>query len=295
VSTKEIIMKHLKAMTCAALAFLLAVGCGAGDDSALEGPAPGGPSAVEAEAAEGAELARVEFEDGNVVRFEALSGGVLITELGSEENPRHFQPKEGLTALEAFRTLAPEHEVPEALLRAHERMYPADVTIAPPASETDTTPSSEELPLDPDLEHNGEFQQSLPSATFLANMCNFPTGSGSYKHPNRTDVHVDTSMNVHTAYYAVGADIGIIKSRACAGKNTGGIFKGNCSTWTTTNPGGVASAYYDAGIACPDDPNWLCELFGCPKICELRKVRLDIWHDKISNSVRFHDCVAVNR
>jgi hypothetical protein len=291
-------MKHVIAMACATLAAVMVVGCGAADDAgSTEGAAsPSAPSAEETAAVAGAELARIEFEDGNVVRFEDLAGGVLISELGPDHNPRHLVAKEGMTALAMYQALAPGRTVPAALMRMHERLYPTGAALAPSEGAVPgATPVTEEAPFDADLEHNGEFQQSYPAASFLQTMCDFPTNNGlNYKHTNRTDVHTDTSMGVHTAYFAVGADIGTITARACAGKNAGGYFNGICGSTVTVNAGYHQSGYYDAGLSCPGDPNLFCQIFGCPKICTYRLVRFHVEHGKISTNVRFHECARLS-
>jgi hypothetical protein len=284
-------MKLIQGMIGASLALLLAAGCGAADDGGnVEGSETATPSGTQTEATAGAELARVEFDDGNVVRFEELAGGVLVSEIGPLTNARHLVPREGLTALEAFKAMAPARTVPPALLQMHERMYPAGVTIAREPDDS-AAPAAEEPSFDEDAEHDGQFQQSYPSAQFLAQLCDFPTNNGlNYKHANRTDVHSDTSMGIHTAYYAVAADIGTITLQVCAGKNAGGPFVGICSDTGVYNAGLGGSTFYDAGVSCPGDPNLFCKIFGCPKICTLRKVRFELDHGKISNNVRFHEC-----
>jgi hypothetical protein len=177
----------------------------------------------------------------------------------------------------------------------HERLYPPGATMAKEPSSgaaAGAAPAGQELPLDPDLEHNGEFQQSYPAANFLQVMCDFPTASPSYKHTNRVDPHTDTSLNVHTAYYAVGADIGTITAQACAGKNAGGYFNGSCSSTTAVNAGYHSSAYYDAGLQCDKTCTLL---FGCVSICVPKQVRLELRYNRISSSVRFHDCARITK
>src|SRR4051812_8889131 len=144
-------MEKVNAVVCAALAALVLGGCGAAEDGAGDEHAAGNDAPVQAEVAANTELARVEFADGNVVRFEELYGGVFVSEHGSELNPRHLLPKAGLTALEAFKSLAPGRSVPAALMQMHERMYPPGATLAQTKSTaTGATPQTQEPAVDPD-------------------------------------------------------------------------------------------------------------------------------------------------
>jgi hypothetical protein len=289
-----IVMHHMKMMAGAALALVVSSGCGAAEDGAGERRQSANTSPVEAEIAANTELARLEFDDGNVVRFAELNGGVYVSELGSLLNPRHLVPKEGRTAVETFQALAPGREVPVALMQMHERMYPPGALRADAKDIAEESAAETEAPeLDPDLEHNGKFQQSFPAANFLAQMCDFPTTSPSYKHTNRTDPHTDTSLNIHSAYYAAGADIGIMTEQACAGKSDSqGFFVGQCNAQTPVQPGFAVSGLYDAGQQCDKS----CTLFfGCVSICSPRQVRWELRHGAISSSVRFHECAKLSR
>lgn len=234
------------------------------------------------------ELARVEFSDGNVVQFESIEGGVLISELGPAINPPHLTPRDGLTALEAFKALAPDRSVPAALLRAHERMYPAGAKLvaAPKELASEKSAPASELPFDANMEHNGEFQQatgSLPAATFLKTWCDFTTTDGlSYKHTSRTDTHNDISLKIHSAYSAHGADIGIITAQVCFDVDK---TPNNCNAIASTNPGFARTFTWDGGLSCSSG--------GGVTICIPRQVRLDIRYGKVSSSVRFHDCAKL--
>lgn len=270
--------------------------CGAAEDGAGDGSESGKASPTQTEVAANTELARIEFEDGNVVRFEELYGGVFISETGSVLNARHLTPKDGVTALETFKALAPGRAVPQALMDVHARMYPSGAKLVntkstPVGAATDTEKQSTA----PDLEHNGEFQQLFPSSTFVTQMCPFPTVAPSYIHLNRTDPHTDVSLNIHTAYYAAGADIGIITEQACAGKSDSrGAFVSQCNSPTVVNPGFAVEGTYDAGLKCSKS----CGLFGggCITICDgPNLVRWDLHHVNISPSVRFHDCALLSR
>jgi hypothetical protein len=196
-----------------------------------------------------------------------------------------------MTALDAFKTLAPGRAVPDRLLQMHDQMYSGGnaITIERNESELAATES------DPDLEHDGDFQQSYPASTFLSIMCDFPTGNGSYKHTDRTDAHTDASLDVHSAYFAVGSDSGTVTAQPCSGENTGGIFDGECGSTITVNAGFHNSGFYDAGPdpICEGGDGFGCELFGCVEVCYRPLVRFELNYGKISPSVNFHECVQV--
>jgi hypothetical protein len=281
-------MKHINAMFAASLALMVAAGCSAGDPG--ESIETGDVPAEAEQVSEGLELARVEFEDGNVVRFEELDGGVLVTESGSDLNVRHLTPKDGMTALEAFKTLAPDRAIPAALNQMHTRLHPEGATHVAPQSESET-PAEQDVPADPDLEHNGEFQAGYPAASFLQTMCDFPLTAPSYKHTNRTDPHTDVSLNIHNAYFAVGADVGIVTAQPCAGQSDSkGFFTGKCGSAVSVNPGFANSGLYDAGDSCSKSCTLL---FGCVTICHPKQVRFELRYNKISSSVRFHECAKL--
>jgi hypothetical protein len=73
-------MKQIKVMHCATLALLASMGCSAGHDDDWNDANAGVVESDAPAAANGEELARLEFDDGNVVRFEALNDGVLVSE-----------------------------------------------------------------------------------------------------------------------------------------------------------------------------------------------------------------------
>lgn len=292
-------MKHVKAMSGVALALLLAAGCAVETGDSLEAlengevsetgsiadyETTGLPSDAEL-AGEGVELARIDFSDGNSVRFEVLDGGVLVTEVGSDLNPKHLLPREGMTALEAFRSLAPGREVPAALLRMHERLYEGGSDLS---AET-VQPEAAELPVDRDLEHNGQFQQtagSYPYATFNANMCNIPNVVPNYRMSNVTTAFTKSTPDINTAYFAVASDIGIVTAKACS--------NGSCGGPTTLQAGYHNSGFYDAGQKCEKS----CLILGtwnCVTVCTRKKVKFDVVVGKVSNSVRYHECAAFTR
>jgi hypothetical protein len=63
-------------------------------------------------------LASIELDDGNIVSFEKLGDGISITEVGLAGNGSHLSGR-GQSPVQLFRELAPDREVPEALL-AHQ-------------------------------------------------------------------------------------------------------------------------------------------------------------------------------
>lgn len=70
---------------CAVVVLLtLAAGCSASGDEIYE------EVQSDEEALAGNELARIKFSDGNVVRFEELAGGVLVSEVGANVNSSHL-------------------------------------------------------------------------------------------------------------------------------------------------------------------------------------------------------------
>src|SRR5690348_6889898 len=114
-------MNQLRNWCAVGIVAAMAVACGAADEEAevmegaaasYEAPAAGAELAA-APAAKAAlssasaalELARVDFEDGNQVRFERLGDGLLISEVGPATNAKHYVPAEGETPAEAFRRL----------------------------------------------------------------------------------------------------------------------------------------------------------------------------------------------
>lgn len=284
-------MKHIKAIHCATLAILAAVGCSAGhddewNDENIASMAPEAPAANESgsESAE-QEIARLEFDDGNVVRFEEVSGGVLVSELGPELNRRRLVPREGLTALDVFTELAPGRAVPTRLLEMHERMHTERdaLTIERVQAGTDAA-------YDADLEPGGDFEQLFPAQTFLDNLCNFPAGSRNYKHTNRTDAHRDVSLDVNTAFMAVATDSGSLNAQLCVGKNEGGFFDGDCSNKTLILPGQQSANFYDGG---PFDCSETCFLGSCTEVCVRKQRRIEVVFEHVSGNLNFHDCAQI--
>jgi hypothetical protein len=287
-------MKNMKALTYATLAILSSLGCSAAgehDDASATPIVDSDTSDSNAtDGASGEELARLEFDDGNVVRFEALAGGMLVSELGPDLNPRRIVPGMGLNALETYKALAPGQAVPERLLAMHESMYAGASDV-----DVENVPATEPAN-DSDLEHEGDFQQAYPADQFMAQMCDFPLGGGSYKHQNRTDAHIDASLDVHLAYFAVGSDKGIITAKPCAGENTGGFFDGECGSTVAVQAGTNNSGFYESGPnqVCEGGSGFLeCTLFGCVTVCFHPLVRFELNYGKVSTDVNFHECVQV--
>lgn len=281
-------MNNIKAITYTALAILSSLGCSAaGDDEGayaepvVESQAPASEKSDE--------LARIEFDDGNVVRFEALNGGVLVSELGPELNPRRLSPGMARTALDAYKALAPGREIPARLLQMHDSMHSQGDLYS---EQVDSSGSESNVSSDPDVTHDGDFQQALPAASFLAEMCNFPTGNGSYKHTDRTDTHTDASLDINAAYYAVGSDSGTLTAQACVGENAGGFFDGDCGGAVSVTAGARFSGFYDAGeiMICHESDGFGCELFGCVDVCVVNTKRFELNYVKLSPTVNFHEC-----
>jgi hypothetical protein len=139
---------------------------------------------------------------------------------------------------------------------------------------------------DHDLEPTGRLQQELTAAQFEGPACDFPLVGSNYKHPNRTAGHTHTTKDVHTAYFAVGSDIGIIGAQACS--------NAKCGPAISLQAGFYNSGFYDAGLTCEKDCG-LFGLWGCVEVCRDRKVTFELKSTKVSASVRFHDCAAFNQ
>lgn len=282
-------MKNIKAIQCATLAILATVGCAAGHDGEWNDEdtadmASDAPAAVESESA-GAdkELARLEFDDGNVVRFEEVSGGVLVSELGPELNPRRLLPRAGMTALDAFTALAPGREVPARLLQLHERMHTDPGAFERVHAATDAE-------YDADLQPGGDFEQLFPASEFLTNLCSFPAGSRNYKHTNRSDAHSDVSLDVNSAFMAVATDSGTLNAQLCVGKNEGGFFDGDCSGKSLVLPGQQSANFYDGG---PLDCSESCFLGSCVEVCVRKQRRIEVVFEHVSGILNFHDCAQI--
>ncbi|MBO6933430.1 MAG: hypothetical protein JJ863_00595 [Deltaproteobacteria bacterium] len=93
----------------------------------------------EAEAIEsGSLIHELELEGGRIIRFvEEEDGSVGVLEVGHAQQLMipSFTRDEGVTSLELFQTLAPEADVPEALVAAHAReaeaLERADLSVVP--------------------------------------------------------------------------------------------------------------------------------------------------------------------
>ncbi|HEY8946080.1 MAG TPA: hypothetical protein VIM73_17550 [Polyangiaceae bacterium] len=306
-------MNHVKGMPGFVLAAALAVGCAAADDQeVIEGALPTPISAAEEEeaarnlgafvargklASAAREIARVEFEDGNVVRFERLGDGLLITEVGPATNPKHYASREE-TPVEAFRRLAPRREIPAALIEFDRELYPLGAKSIPGRVSVEKVPSSaaaseEESPPGSDVKHTGQFQQSgglYPYSLFSQNMCNFPLDSPSdFKHGNSTGGHSHIIAKANKAYVAAASDIGDFTIKFCLDNDT------NCNAPFQVNPGHSAVLNYDAGQTCKGNCSWwdlACQILGEVKICTPKYRRMATTTAGLSPGERYHDCAA---
>ena len=79
-------MRRIEIPFMVVLAAALPLGCGTEEDNA-------DPETISSVSNE---LARIDFEDGNSVRFESLDEGVLVSEVGLPGNSRHLVVREGM-------------------------------------------------------------------------------------------------------------------------------------------------------------------------------------------------------
>jgi hypothetical protein len=269
-------MRRIEIPFMVVLAAALPLGCG------TEGDAD-----PETTSSAAGELARIDFEDGNSVRFETLDEGVLVSEVGLQGNARHLVVRDGMSALDAFHGLAPGREVPRLLMQAHQRMYPPGANTAAAAAAPAATPDATH---DPDLHHNGQFEQALPFQGFEQQMCDFPSGIPNFKH-HRLFAHTHTVTDVNTAYVAVGSDRGIFTAKACA--------NGKCNTPYVLQAGAQASVFYDSGTSCSSRtcPGPIGLLLGqsCIQICGPRKVKFELITNAISSDISVNDCGRFTR
>ena len=149
-------------------------------------------------------LARLTLRMETTSRVEELGDGVLVTEVGHMSNTRHLAVEQ-TTALGAFKALAPATPAPAALLRAHERMYPAGATILKelPAEGLALPAGAAGEQYDEDLQHSGQFELpggAYPFSSFSSQLCNFSSASPNYIHGDHTSSRVHSTPKVHTAY-----------------------------------------------------------------------------------------------
>jgi hypothetical protein len=140
--------------------------------SACSGVEPGsaeleeGPPAYESSAAgqpSPSEVARIEFEDGGVVSFHVVDDVIAINETGHLGKDPHYVSS-GQTPAEAFRSLAPDREIPEELKVEGLRFS------APPNVRAEQAEATAILV---EKDHNGRFPFSD-----LQPSCNFNIGIG---------------------------------------------------------------------------------------------------------------------
>lgn len=296
----------------------VAAACGAADDAeVIEGapPSTSEPVAagVESQAAAGdgaarspqsgptsaaSEVARVDFEDGNQVRFDRFGEGLLISEVGPATNTKHYFAVDDETPAETFRRLAPRREPPRALLEIDRELYPLGAkSIAGRVQIEHAPPSAKVLektsPTGSDVQHTGQFQQSsglLPFSWFSQNMCNFAVNSpGDFKHGNSTGAHSHIIAKANKAYVAGGADIGDFTIKFCVDNDT------NCNAPFQVNPGQTASLNYDAGLSCTKKCEWwnvTCQILGDVQVCTPKFRRVSTTTAGLSSGERHHDCGA---
>lgn len=306
-------MKHLKSASrilfCLLPGVIIATGC-AGADTMGDEPGNGSATVQDSETNSAATptdeharaaadfvariapeklLARLDFEDGNLVTFEELDNGVLVRELTHADHETHHLPAQAMSALDAFKAMAPSRAVPSALVDAHARMYPAaaEVVSALPADGAANAPKAAEH--EQDLQHGGQFEQSggaFPGSTFTSQFCSFSSASPNYIHTNHTSSLTHTTSNVNTVYFASATDIGTLGAQACS--------NGNCGGSVTIQAGYGNSGFYDAGQACSKKScawwDFICKALGETTICGPREVKFDLKETQISSQVRFHDC-----
>lgn len=191
--------------------------------------------------------------------------------------------------MEVYSALAPDRPMPERLRNVLAQMHSSGEVVSDRASTIDR-----ERPvlwpaeaLDSESEDTAVTLKSLPASQFLETMCDFPVTGSSYKHTDRSSVHVDATLDVLGAYFAVGSDEGIIIASACAGENSGGQFKGQCSSGVAVPAGFTSQGFYETAENCSPS------CFGCSVRCIRDVVRFETHFDSISDNVNFHDCADV--
>jgi hypothetical protein len=303
-------MKYTK--TVSGIVFVFAFGCGSADESdveVIEGPAPIAATSSEAGEAENIaedaqisedattshELARIEFDDGNVLRFEQVGDGMLMLETGPSWNPRHYVPREGVSPLEAFKALAPDLDLPSALVEHDRLMFPHGAKLLPETIRPSDSPALQRLDdgslVNEDVEHTGQFEQSgglYPWSQFSQEWCNFAMNSpGDFKHGNSTGGHSHIVQKANHAYIAAGADIGDFGIQFCADDSCNAVYQ--------VSPGTSASLNYSAGQSCSGSCAWwdfVCKALGPVQVCSPRYRRVVTTMSGISNGERQHDCGA---
>jgi hypothetical protein len=243
-------------------------------------------------------LGEVSFDDGNVVTFEALEGGIVIVESGPDGNPRHFSP-EGGSAVEAFQRLAPGREVPAALKAADTRFNrPAGAIVMHQplsayekdgvldrAAVLEAAARAEQASID-EPARTGEFESDVFGAfmctPFRSQYCNFSlVGPTDHKlcdlGVNRTD-----SATARKVYSAYGANIGNVTVQLCADNS--------CNQPYNVAQGTATSVFYDGGTKTLE----VCPPFIDPRGCQVlifdvtRKMQTKA--TGVSSGERYHDC-----
>lgn len=298
-------MQTMKQGLCGVI-FALSAGCGAADHDELLDP-PGGStnstasgdssseSAHPTLAATAETLASIELDDGNVVLFERLADGILVSEHGPRENARRLQPSANFSAVDTFRALAPEREVPTALLDAHAGLMREVLLVE---SEDDELPAGLAEPEAVDEEESdhefGEINRPtlgggfFSSENFLRQACNFSlSGQYDFKHSNWNNNHTHLARG-HISYVAVGADIGDATAQFCARLDG----RTRCNAASAVPQGTYSSLTYDAGqtriTSCLSCVLGYC--IGCRTLVFDNVADVSLINTAVSSSERIHDC-----
>ena len=226
------------------------------------------------------EVARLEFDDGNIVTFHKVGDMIAIGELRHTGDAPHYVPN-GQTPEEAFRELAPELEVPDALVMADNVRFPTTEEIAAEqASETDPATAGEQ---NVEKDHGGTrmpYSEFRPSCLFLLG----PDVPGyRLTRWDKNDLNRDSSSPTSKAgsgWSMVGADLGEVRHELV---RTGSLMvqgiapQGHVHQWTWTS----------AKIqVCKTSCVW----WGCTKICkwEMPSTHVDI--KGVTSTENYHHC-----
>lgn len=261
-----------------------ALGCSGVEPGSTE--LEGGPPADEFSAAEPlspGEVARIEFEDGGVVSFHVVDDVVAINETGYLGNDPHYVSS-GQTPAEAFRSLAPDRELPEALKVEGLRFSaPPDVLADVLA---DVRVEQNAPPADPiEKHHNGRFPFSD-----LQPSCNFNIGVGlpdlETRHQtywiknDRTSNGSSATKRAGKGWSLAAADLGevrheIVRSGFPLMQHV--IPQGHWDLWDWTSP---------RTQVCEES----CFFFSCTKVCANLgpSTRADI--TGVSSGESYHHC-----
>jgi hypothetical protein len=237
-----------------------------------------------------AELARIDFPDGTVVRFQELGGGVLVSELGPAETAPRFAPVDGTTLSEAFRALAPQRDIPARLADLDHVLGP-DSTATPASIRGGDTRGLQKPEIQgQDVERSGQFEQSgglYPWAQFERDACAFtPQTAFDLKHPNTSGNHSHPVPQVTRAWVAGAADIGDFTIQFCAGSV--------CNTQFNVAAGTRASLMFTKPPKCKSANcawwDFVCNLGANVTVCAPARVDVVTHITGSSAGERMHDC-----